>query len=213
MPIRLAILVSGNGSNLQAIIDAIQAQRLAAEIVVVVANRREAFGLQRAQRAGIPTRYHPLKAYRDLGRSASGRDRHAYDADLAQIVLEYQPDYVVLAGWMHILSNAFLQHFPNRVINLHPALPGQFPGAHAIVEALAAYQQGKITHTGVMVHFVPDEGVDCGPLLGTVEVAILPTDTLESLAERIHQHEHQLLVTVLGALMPSQSSAEQKAFG
>jgi phosphoribosylglycinamide formyltransferase 1 len=196
----LAVLISGNGSNLQAIIDAIQEQRLAAEIVVVVANRREAFGLQRAQRAGIPTRYHPLKPYRELDSTCSGHDRRAYDADLAQIVLAYQPDYVVLAGWMHILSNAFLQHFPNRVINLHPALPGQFPGAHAIEEALVAYGQGKITHTGVMVHFVPDEGVDCGPLLGTVEVAILPTDTLESLAERIHQHEYELLVAVLANL-------------
>jgi phosphoribosylglycinamide formyltransferase 1 len=107
---------------------------------------------------------------------------------------------VVLAGWMHIFSSAFLQHFPNRVINLHPALPGQFPGAHAIAEALAAYQQGKITQTGVMVHLVPDEGVDCGPVLGTVEVPILPADTLESLAERIHQREHQLLVAVLGNL-------------
>lgn len=200
MPTRLAVLISGNGSNLQAIIDAIQEERLAAEIVVVVTNRRAAFGLQRAQQAGIPTRYHPLKPYRTQASAGDGHDRRAYDADLAQIVLEYHPDYIVLAGWMHIFSSAFLQHFPNRVINLHPALPGQFPGAHAIAEALAAYQQAKITQTGVMVHFVPDEGVDCGPVLGTVEVAILPTDTLESLADRIHQREHELLVSVLGTL-------------
>ncbi len=130
---RLAVFISGYGSNLQAIIDAIQAGELNARIVVVVSNRRDAYGLVRAERAGIPTLYFPLKPYRDAERS-----REEYDADLARRVAEYAPDWIVLAGWMHVLSPAFLDHFPGRVLNLHPALPGQFPGTHAIQRAYEA---------------------------------------------------------------------------
>ena len=112
-------------------------------------------------------------------------------------MLGFDPDYVVLAGWMHILSAAFLQHFPYRVVNLHPALPGQFPGSHAIADALGAYQQGTIKHTGCMVHLVPDEAVDAGPIIGSVDVPIYPTDTEETLAKRMHQAEHSLLIQSL----------------
>jgi formyltetrahydrofolate-dependent phosphoribosylglycinamide formyltransferase len=192
---KLAVLISGNGSNLQAIIDAIQVGRLNADIVVVVSNRKQAYGLQRAQQAGIPTRVFPLRPYRE-----SGRDRREYDADLANLLQEYGPDWIVLAGWMHILSSAFLGRFPNRVINLHPALPGQFPGAHAMEDALAAYARGEIRETGVMVHLVPDERVDEGPVLASRAVPILPDDTLDSLAERMHQVEHELLVSTLARL-------------
>ena len=192
MTARLAVLVSGNGSNLQAMIDAIHMGVLDAEIVVVVSNRRSAYGLVRAEKAGIATRYHPLKPHTDAGRS-----RQTYDADLATLLHEYAPQWVVMAGWMHILSSAFLHHFPYRVINLHPALPGQFPGAHAIEEAFAAYQRGAIKQTGCMVHLVPDEAVDAGPVIGTIEVPIYPTDSLESLAQRMHHAEHRLLVQSL----------------
>lgn len=196
MTARLAVLISGSGSNLQAILDAIQARYLDAQVVLVVSNRREAFGLQRAEKAGIPTRYHPLKPYRDAGRS-----REEYDADLAALVREASPDWVVLAGWMHILSQAFLRHFPYRVVNLHPALPGQFPGAHAIEDALAAFQRGEIKKTGVMVHLVPDEAVDSGPVIASESVPIYPHDTLETLNQRIHQTEHILLVQALRRLI------------
>jgi len=196
MVARLAVLISGNGSNLQAIIDAIRMKALDAEIVVVVSNRKNAFGLVRAEKAGIPTRYFPLKPYTDAGRS-----RSEYDADLAQLVAEYRPDWVVLAGWMHILSRAFLERFPYRVVNLHPALPGQFPGAHAIVDAFAAFQRGEIKQTGCMVHLVPDEAVDAGPVIGVAEVPIYRTDTLETLTERMHQAEHRLLVQSLQRLI------------
>ena len=192
MSTRLAVLISGNGSNLQAIIDAIRLHVLPAQIVVVVSNRKDAYGLERAAKAGIPTAYHPLKPYTDAGRS-----RADYDADLAAIVRKYDPDWVVLAGWMHVLSDAFLHHYPYRVINLHPALPGKFPGAQAIADALAAYQQGKIKQTGCMVHLVPDEAVDAGPVIGEVDVPIYPTDTEETLANRMHQAEHTLLVQSL----------------
>ncbi|MCC9075845.1 phosphoribosylglycinamide formyltransferase [Litorilinea aerophila] len=196
MTSKLAVLISGNGSNLQAIIDAIRARMLDAEIVVVVSNRKNAYGLERAAQAGIPTRYHPLKPYRDAGRS-----RQEYDADLARILQEYRPDWVVLAGWMHILSDAFLRHFPYRVINLHPALPGQFPGATAIADAFEAYQRGEIKETGVMVHLVPDEQVDRGPVVASEAVPIYPSDNLETLTNRIHQTEHRLLVGALRRLL------------
>lgn len=196
MTARLAVLISGSGSNLQAILDAIQARYLDAQVVLVVSNRREAFGLQRAEKAGIPTRYHPLKPYRDAGRS-----REEYDADLAALVREASPDWVVLAGWMHILSQAFLRHFPYRVVNLHPALPGQFPGATAIADALAAFQSGQIKKTGVMVHLVPDEQVDRGPVIASEEAPIYATDTLESLTNRMHQTEHRVLVGALARLI------------
>jgi formyltetrahydrofolate-dependent phosphoribosylglycinamide formyltransferase len=202
MPARLAVLISGNGSNLQALIDAVRYKTLAAEIVVVVSNRKEAYGLQRAEKARIPTHYHPLKPYRD-----AGKDRAEYDADLARLLQEYKPDWVVLAGWMHILSDAFLRHFSYRVVNLHPALPGQFPGANAIEEALAAYKRGELKKTGVMVHLVPDEAVDSGPVIASEEVTIYPHDTLATLTSRLHLTEHRLLIQALGRLIEGDEEA------
>lgn len=196
MKSRLAVLISGNGSNLQAIIDAVAAGSLDARIAVVVSNRKAAYGLERARRAHIPDRYFPLKPYRDAQRS-----RAEYDADLAALVSGYTPDWVVLAGWMHILSEAFLGRFPSRVVNLHPALPGQFPGAHAIDDALAAFARGEVEQTGVMVHLVPDARVDEGPALAEQAVPIRAGDTRETLAERIHAVEHRLLVETLQELV------------
>ena len=109
-----------------------------------------------------------------------------------------------LAGWMHILSMNFLGRFSNRVINLHPALPGQFAGTHAIERAFTAYQEGQIPHTGIMVHLVPDEGVDDGPVLASEIVPILPDDTLESLQTRIHAAEHRVLVDTIGRLIAAE---------
>jgi formyltetrahydrofolate-dependent phosphoribosylglycinamide formyltransferase len=196
MGARLAVLISGNGSNLQAILDAIRARALDAEVAVVVSNRKDAYGLERATKAHVPARVHTLQSYRKAGRT-----REEYDADLADIVGEYDPDWIVLAGWMHILSNAFLQKYPYAVVNLHPALPGQFPGAHAIADAFEAYQAGDIDHTGIMVHLVPDERVDAGPVVATADVPIYPSDTLEMLTRRIHQTEHKLLVQALNRLI------------
>jgi formyltetrahydrofolate-dependent phosphoribosylglycinamide formyltransferase len=192
---RLAVMISGSGSNLQAIIDATRTGQLSAEVAVVVSNRRDAYGLQRAQRAGISTEYFPLKAYTDLGRS-----RTDYDAGLAALVAAYGPDLVVLAGWMHVLSPAFLDRFPRQVLNLHPALPGQFPGTHAIQRAYEAFQAGQIAHTGVMVHWVVPE-VDAGPVLAQATVPIWPADTLADLEARIHSTEHRLLVQAIGTAL------------
>jgi len=190
---KVAVLISGFGSNLQAILDAVRAGELpGVEVCVVVSNRANAYGLERARRAGVPTEVHLLRPYLE-----DGRGRQAYDADLAALLQRYGAEWVVLAGWMHVLSDAFLRHFPGRVINLHPALPGEFPGTHAIERAWAAYQRGEIRRTGVMVHLVPDEAVDAGPVLVQEEVPILPGDTLETLEARIHQVEHRLLVQAI----------------
>jgi len=192
---RLAVLISGNGSNLQALIDATHVGELEAKIVVVVSNRRDAYGLVRAKQANIPTLYFPLKIYLEAGHS-----REAYDADLAKMVLAYQPDLMILAGWMHVLSPAFLDCFPGRVLNLHPALPGQFAGTHAIQRAYEAFQRGEIEHTGVMVHWVIPE-IDAGPVIATANVPIYTTDSLADLETRVHATEHGLLVEAIRGIM------------
>jgi len=194
---RLAILISGHGSNLQAILDAAAAGRLpGVEVALVVSNRREAYGLQRAVQAGVPVVYFPFAPY-----TRAGRPRSAYDADLAGLLRSFGVEWVVLAGWMHVLGNSFLSHFPERVVNLHPALPGTFPGTHAIQRAYEAFQRGEIAHTGVMVHLVPDEGVDVGPVLAQEVVPILPRDTVDDLEARVHAVEHRLFLQVLRAII------------
>ena len=192
---RLVVMVSGSGSNLQAILDAIGDGRLAAEVVLVVSNRKAAYGLVRAQTAGIPTLYFPLKPYTE-----SGRSREMYDRDLAEKVGAYAADLIVLAGWMHIFSPAFLEKFPNKVINLHPALPGSFAGTHAIERAFEAFQAGEITHSGCMIHYVVPE-VDAGPTIDQEEVPIFPEDSLEEFEARMHSAEHRLIVRAIGKLI------------
>lgn len=192
---RLAVLVSGSGSNLQAVIDACHAGLVDAEVALVVSSRPDVFALDRAETAGIASVVHDAADYR-----RKGIDRRTYDRDLAEIVDEVGPHWIVLAGWMRILSAAFLDAFPGRVINLHPALPGTFPGAHAIDDAWQEHVQSGLDHTGVMVHLVPDEAVDAGPVLAQAVVPITADDTLETLTERIHTTEHRLLVDVLQSL-------------
>lgn len=193
---RLAVLLSGNGSNLQAILDAVRERTINGRVAVVVSNRPDAYGLQRAAQAGLPNHVHELGPY-----LKADRTRRDYDYDLALLLRPYQPDWVVLAGWMHVLSSAFLEHFPDRVINLHPALPGAFPGTNAISRAFDAFQKGDIQHTGVMVHRVPDEAVDAGPVLASVEVPIFEEDDLTALEARVHEAEHKLLVSALLGLV------------
>jgi len=191
-PSRLVVLISGNGSNLQAVLDACASGELDATVVSVISNKADAYGLTRARDAGVEAVYFAKQ---------ENESRSDHDARLAVYVSTCSPDYIVLAGWMRILSSSFLASFPNRVINLHPALPGTFPGMHAIERAYEAYQRGEITHTGVMVHLVPDEGVDNGPVLATEIVPIHPTDTLESFEARVHEVEHKLLVQTLGRVI------------
>jgi len=189
---RLVVLISGNGSNLQAILDACKSGELPASVVSVISNKADAYGLTRAQNAGVEA-IHFAKLENEC--------RRDYDARLANYITTKQPNYIILAGWMRLLTSAFLEHFPNRVINLHPALPNTFPGTHAIERAFEAYQLGEINHTGIMVHLVPDEGVDNGPVLATELIPIHPTDTLESLKARIHETEHRILVQTIKDLL------------
>jgi len=187
----LVVLISGFGSNLQAIIDATRSGILPARVSGVISNKATAYGLERSRLAGIPAVVHaPQK----------DQSRSDYDRQLADLVVSFQTDWIVLAGWMRILSSAFLNRFPGRVINLHPALPGTFPGTHAIERAYAEFEAGRIDHTGVMVHLVPDEGVDNGPVLNQRVVPILRGDTLEALEVRMHAIEHDLLVETLKTL-------------
>ncbi|MBI9051545.1 MAG: phosphoribosylglycinamide formyltransferase [Anaerolineaceae bacterium] len=185
---RLALLISGNGSNLQAIINACQNEIINAEVVVVISNRKDAYGLKKAEKAAIPAIYHPY---------FKGSDRNLYDDSLSKLVLQYTPDFVVLAGWMRKLSMHFLRYFPMKVVNIHPALPDTFPGTHAIERAFHAYQEGEITQSGVMIHYVPDEGVDDGPILLQKIIKINPEDQLADFEDRIHETEHHLFTEVL----------------
>ena len=163
-PARLTILISGNGSNLQALIDASNTTSLPNTIIVrVISNRKSAKGLQRAEKALIPTYYHNLVPYSKIHPSSnistkySNEAREAYDADLAALVLENKPHVVVCAGWMHVLSSAFLTRLEEAavpVINLHPALPGQFNGTKAIERAWEQGKQGILKVTGIMIHYV-----------------------------------------------------------
>jgi len=189
---RLVVLISGNGSNLQAILDACKSGELNAEVVSVISNKVDAYGLVRAKDAGTEAIHFAKQG---------DESRSDYDARLAELVASKQSDYVILAGWMRILTSSFLNHFPNHVVNLHPALPDTFPGTHAIERAFEAYGRGEIEHTGIMVHLVPDEGVDNGPVLATEIVPINKDDTLETLEVRVHQTEHRVLVQTLKNLL------------
>jgi len=187
---RLVVLASGNGSNLQAIIDACETQALHAQVVGVVSDNHHAFALQRAAQHNIAC--HIV--------DAANTSRNEFNVQLASAVQAFQPDIVVLAGFMRLLTMEFLAHFPQRVINVHPALPGELPGTHAIARAFDEFIAGKRTHTGVMVHFVPDEGVDNGPVIESAVVPIHPSDSLADLEQRMHATEHQLLINALTQL-------------
>ncbi|KAJ3175522.1 hypothetical protein HDU87_006185 [Geranomyces variabilis] len=205
-PPRIVVLISGSGTNLQAIIDAIAAHTLHARIALVVSNRKNAYGLVRAQTAQIPTCTVSLPQFK-----AANRSRVDFDLDVAQKIKQHLRDeagesrggggggddeeiLIVLAGWMHILSSEFITQFPaGRIINLHPALPGAFDGARAIERAFEAAQEKKITQTGVMVHRVIPE-VDAGEVVVQEAVPISDGDTLQALEERIHAVEHRLIV-------------------
>jgi phosphoribosylglycinamide formyltransferase 1 len=178
----IGVLVSGHGTNLQALIDG------GLPIAAVASNRRDAYGLVRAREAGIPTATFSLDCH---------PDRTERDLVMATWLEEHGVELVVLAGYMHLLTRAFLHRFPERIVNVHPSLLPAFPGAHAIDDALAA----GVETTGVTVHVV-DEGLDTGPVLRQEAVAVEPR---ESLVERIHAVEHRLLPEVVRELCPARS--------
>ncbi|KAF2852602.1 phosphoribosylglycinamide formyltransferase [Plenodomus tracheiphilus IPT5] len=195
----LTVLISGNGSNLQALIDACATGALPnTRITHVISNRKAAYGLERAAKASIPTTYHNLVPYKKQHPSNIDLARSEYDADLAKIILSStpRPDLIVCAGWMHIVTPSFLAPIAAagiKIINLHPALPGEFAGAGAIERAWKAGREEGLKRTGVMIHEVIAE-VDAGEAIVTKEVDLKEGEGLEGLEERIHGVEHGLIV-------------------
>jgi phosphoribosylglycinamide formyltransferase 1 len=175
---KLGVLISGRGSNLQAIIDAIASGELAASIAIVISNRADAGGLARAERAGIPTLVMSHKAY---------PDRSAYDRALAATLKARGVELVCLAGFMRLLGPTFIDEFPNAVLNIHPSLLPAFPGLDAQQQA---FEHG-VKIAGATVHLVTAD-LDAGPIVCQVAVPVLDADTAQTLAARILEAEHRL---------------------
>jgi len=175
-PKRIAVLISGSGSNLQALIDHQQTHSDLYQIVLVISNKADAYGLQRAEKAGIEHTVIDHKLF---------TDRESFDAELQSVLDQCQVDLVVLAGFMRILTEGFTRHFLGRMLNIHPSLLPKYPGLHTHQRALDA---GDKEH-GLSVHFVTPE-LDGGPAILQAKVCIEDDDTVESLQNKVHQQEH-----------------------
>ena len=180
---QLAVLISGSGTNLQAIMDAQKAGTLDAEIAVVFSNRANAAGLERAAQAGIPTASLDHRDY---------PDREQFDQAMIEVLTPYAPDTVVLAGCMRILSAVFVRHYAGQLINIHPSLLPKYRGLNTHARALEA---GDSEH-GCSIHFVTEE-LDGGPLIAQAPIAVHANDTVDSLSKRVQQREHLLYPQVL----------------
>lgn len=198
----ILVMISGSGSNLQALIDATQKGTLDGKIKEVISSSSSAYGLTRAQNSNIPTHVHTLDTYyKDIPATDKGKRKQAreqFNVDLANYIVdpEHKPDLIVCAGWMLILSQQFLEILEKHeipIINLHPALPGQFAGINAIERAWEAGQNGEINVAGVMIHKVITQ-VDEGEPLVVREIAMNKDETLEQYEERVHQTEHLAIV-------------------
>lgn len=176
--LKLGVLISGNGSNLQSIIDQIENGSLKAVIKIVISNNPDAYGLARAKKHGIP--FKVLK-------HADFKNKGDYDSELVKILKNNDADLVILAGFMRVLSPVFLKAFPHKVMNIHPALLPSFPGIHGQKQAV----DYGVKISGCTVHFV-DEGVDTGPIIIQKSVQVFDDDTEETLAARILKEEHRI---------------------
>ncbi|KAG5794962.1 hypothetical protein H9Q69_006008 [Fusarium xylarioides] len=202
-PCRILVMASGFGSNFQALIDAISTGSLPnSRIISLIVNRRSAHATVRAEKAGIPWQYFNLISHGFLEKGETDEQkvtegRRKYDAALAEKILsaDEKPELIVLAGWMHVFSTAFLdpiQKADLNVINLHPALPGEFDGANAIERAYDEFKAGRLTRSGIMAHYVIAE-VDRGTPILVKEIEWKGED-LEQYKEKVHSHEHELIV-------------------
>ena len=191
--LKVGVLLSGSGTNFQAIIDA-AAQGLPVEVVQVVSSRPDAYGITRAQEANIPVLVMNRDKYADPA---------AADAQIVDVLKAAGAEYVVMAGYMRMVTPVMLDAFPNRVLNLHPALLPSFKGAHAIADAFAA----GVKVTGVTVHFA-NEDYDKGPIVAQEPVRVAEDDTLESLEARIHEVEHELYPRALGWIAAGRVSVD-----
>lgn len=173
---RVVVLISGSGSNLQAFIDAVERDELPVEIAAVISNQADAYGLERAKKAGIPAR---VLSHREFD------TREKFDQELANLIDSFSPDLLILAGFMRILSTEFVVHFSDRIVNIHPSLLPKYPGLHTHKRALESADD----YHGASVHFVIPE-LDAGPVIIQGKLPILATDTAETLQQRIHTIEH-----------------------
>ncbi len=180
--LKIVVLISGNGSNLQAMIDATNTG-LSVEVLAVISNKADAYGLERAKKASIPTH---IISHTDYP------DRESFDTDLREQIEAYQPDLIVLAGFMRRLGSTFINHFEGRIINIHPSLLPKYRGLDTHQRALDA---GDKTH-GISIHFVNDD-LDGGPIICQSSLNVTPSDTVDSLKNRIQAIEHQLYPVVL----------------
>ena len=183
--LKIGVLLSGSGTNLQAIIDAI-VEGLPTDIVLVVSSRPDAYGIERARAAGIPTLVMNREKYADV---------LAADARIVEALQEAGAEYVVMAGYMRKVTSVMLDAFPNRVLNLHPALLPSFKGAHAIADAFNA----GVKVTGVTVHFA-NADYDKGPIVAQRAITVAENDTLDTLEAKIHDVEHVLYPEVIGLI-------------
>jgi len=181
--LNIVVLISGSGSNLQAIIDAISAGKLHANIAAVISNRPGVKGLQRAEQADIPAETLDHTQF---------ESRESFDQQLMLRIDQYQPDLVVLAGFMRILTDDFVNHYVNRMLNIHPSLLPEFRGLNTHQRALEA----GVKQHGVSVHYVSNE-LDGGPLVLQAVIDVLADDNVESLQQKIHQQEHIIYPMVI----------------
>ncbi|MDR0219758.1 MAG: phosphoribosylglycinamide formyltransferase [Enterobacteriaceae bacterium] len=180
---KIAVLISGNGSNLQSIIDACQQNRINGQVCAVFSNNASAYGLLRAEQAGIPAHFVNPAAY---------SDRMDFDFSLLTAIDQYQPDLVVLAGYMRILSGGFVQHYRGRLLNIHPSLLPKYPGLHTHRKAM---ENGDQEH-GTSVHFVTEE-LDGGPIILQAKVPIFAEDQEEDIISRVQTQEHNIYPLVI----------------
>jgi phosphoribosylglycinamide formyltransferase 1 len=173
-----AVLASGYGSNLQAILNALKKKKIKADLKVVISDKSDAFALERAKKAKIASIYINPKDF---------SDRMAFDRKVLEVLKEHDVDFVVLAGYMRLLSAHFIQAYPNKIMNIHPALLPSFKGVHGIRDA---FEYG-VKYTGVTVHFVSEE-MDSGAIIVQEIVKVSPKDTLKTLAKKIHKVEHKI---------------------
>lgn len=183
VPCRLGVLVSGSGTNLQAIIDRIESGEINAVVACVISNKADAYALTRAARHGIPVVVHENSRF---------SDRKSYDAVTVDILRSHSVDLVILAGYMRILTETMVNAFPNAIMNIHPALLPSFPGLHAQQQAL----DYGVLFSGCTVHFV-DCGTDTGPIILQSVVPVEQNDTEETLSARIQKAEHQTFATAI----------------
>ncbi|MFY4776990.1 phosphoribosylglycinamide formyltransferase [Metabacillus sp. RGM 3146] len=184
---KAAIFASGSGSNFQAIVNAVKAGKLYAEIALLVCDREDAYVLERARREGIPAFSFNPKNY---------ENKAAFENEILEELKEREIGWIFLAGYMRLIGETLLKAYPNRIVNLHPSILPSFPGKNAIGQAFEA----GVKLTGLTIHFV-DEGMDTGPIIAQTSIDIKESDTLESLTERVHETEHSFFPYVLQQLL------------